>query len=272
MTRWLVRFGYDGRPFAGWARQPARSTVEGAIDRGVARHGLPVSRAPYSVASRTDRGVSAVGNALALTSALPGASLLRSLNGLSPEIFFTHATPVDESFRVRSATSRVYLYFESPTPEHLERWRSAARLFTGEIDARSFGRGLPGDWPQWRNIESVRLRPEPTGLEIEVTAPSFVWGMVRKIVAALREIGSGRLDEPRLQSAIVGRRRLALPMAEPEPLVLWDVRYPVRWAHTWLGPNRSQIRAWSGARTEALARQRVLETLHGGAPRPTGAE
>ncbi|MCI4322345.1 MAG: hypothetical protein L3K05_08590, partial [Thermoplasmata archaeon] len=65
------------------------------------------------MASRTDRGVSARGNALALTSPLPGAGLLRALNGLRPEIFFTAATEVEEAFRPRAARSRTYRYWEA---------------------------------------------------------------------------------------------------------------------------------------------------------------
>ena len=109
-TRWLVRFGYDGTTFHGWARQPGIRTVEGQILLAVVRRGIApsVGSAKIGVASRTDRGVSAVGNALTLTSAFPPTALLRALNGIEPDIFFTAATAVPESFRVRSAVRRVY--------------------------------------------------------------------------------------------------------------------------------------------------------------------
>lgn len=266
-TRWLVRFGYDGRPFDGWARQPGRSTVEGTLDRAIAHHRLSLSRAPFAVASRTDRGVSAAGNAMIIESELPGPIVLRSLNGLSPAVFFTQATAVDLTFRVRGAIRRVYRYFESRPPSHPDRWNEAARLFSGQIDVRSFGKGIPVDRPQWRDVESVSLQSEPAGSWIEVQAPSFVWGMVRKIVGALREIDSGRLELDTLTQALTGRRRLTLPMAEPEPLVLWDVEYGNSWEHRWAGPNRHQARWWEQQRREAAARGRVLTALASGFPR-----
>lgn len=266
-TRFLVRFGYDGRSFLGWARQPGLPTVEGEIDRGIVRHRLPVSRAPVLVASRTDRGVSAVGNALVLESELSGPALLRALNGFSPKIFFTRATPVPESFRVRSATRRVYRYFEPHSPTNPELWRQAARMISGRIDARSFGRGLPSASPQWRTVEAVEVVSPVADWTIEVRAPSFVWGMVRKLVAALREVDSGRLSLARLAAALAGESRLTLPMAEPEPLVLWDVEFPLEWEYVWNGPNRHQVRWWDQARSEAVVRQRVIEAV---APRSEG--
>ncbi|HEY6238704.1 MAG TPA: tRNA pseudouridine(38-40) synthase TruA, partial [Thermoplasmata archaeon] len=57
--RWLVRFGYDGSGFAGWARQPGRRTVEGELHEGIVRAKVAASAeaARPRVASRTDRGV-----------------------------------------------------------------------------------------------------------------------------------------------------------------------------------------------------------------------
>jgi tRNA pseudouridine38-40 synthase len=230
----------------------------------MARHHLPTSRAPFAVASRTDRGVSAVGNALVVGSDLSGPALLRSLNGLSPAVFFTRATVVEETFRVRRAIRRTYRYFEPSDPARPELWEAAARLFAGTVDVRSFGRGVPADRPQWRTVESVTIHPEKSGLVVEVRAPFFVWGMVRKILGALREIGAERLDLAQLSEALRGRRRLTLPMAEPEPLVLWDIEYPIVWQHVWNGPNRHQARWWALAGAEARVRQRVLHAIERG--------
>jgi tRNA pseudouridine38-40 synthase len=222
---------------------------------------MPISRAPLDVASRTDRGVSAVGNALVVSSDLSGSALLRSLNGISTSIFFTRAVAVDASFRVRRARRRVYRYFEPMPPAHPDLWADAAGLFRGEIDVRSLGRGLPIDRPAWRTVESVIVTESGSGPRIDVIAPSFVWGMVRKIVGALREIDAGRLVLAQLQHALAGEQRLTLPLAEPEPLVLWEVDLPVEWSHTWDGPTRHQARAWASVRAENRARIQVLDAL-----------
>ncbi len=263
VTRWLVRFGYDGRGFYGWASQPGRRTVEGEILRGLERRGLrsPDGRPSLEVASRTDRGVSARGNALVLRADLPGAALLRALNGILPELCFTHLTPVAETFRVRSALGRTYRYFD-PHPVLVGAVRAdAMRALRGRIDARSFGRGLPPGQPCWRTIDSISSRSIRGGTVIEVAAPSFAWGMVRKIVAALRLVDTGGISVDQLRAAAEGRLRLTLPLAEPEPLVLWDVSYPIRWELAWQGPDRHQASHWTGERASLWARRQVLDAV-----------
>jgi len=262
-TRWVVRFGYDGTAFFGWARQPGLRTVEGEILRGLVRQRIVSSAvgAQLEVASRTDRGVSARGNALSLAASLTGPKLLKALNGLSPELFFTSATPAPDGFRVRHAVRRVYRYYEPAAGWDLDRWRSSATLFARTVDVRSLGRGLSPHHPVWRTIESVTVEPSGTVFVVEVRAPSFVWGMVRKILGALREVDRGRVTPSRLAGALAGGERLPLPMAEPERLVLWDVEYPVSWSHAWTGPTRHQLRWWRTTHDALTARAMVLSAL-----------
>jgi tRNA pseudouridine38-40 synthase len=258
-----VRFGYDGLAFHGWARQPGLRSVEGEILRGLVRSRLTPSaaQAELEVASRTDRGVSAVGNALAMTTGSPAPITLRALNGISPEIFFTAASPLPPGFRVRRAVRRVYRYFE-PIGEHdVDRWREAAGLFSGTVDVRSLGRGLSPAEPVWRTIESVRVESRDEMLMVEVRAPSFVWGMVRKIVGALRTVDRKPESRASLAAALAGRVRLTLPMAEPERLLLWDVEYPFPWTVRWEGPNRHQARWWKASREALAVRTDLLAAL-----------
>ena len=274
MTRWLVRFGYDGSRFLGWARQPGARTIEGCIRDGLTRRNIAPSAdgAHLEVASRTDRGVSARANALALVSEVPPDSLLRRLNAISPEIFFTAIAPLAPGFRVRHADRRVYRYFDPRPPIDPVGGTRAAELFRGRIDVRSFGRGLAGSAPVWRTVEAVTVRSWQDGRTIEVRAPSFVWGMVRKIVGALREVDLGRLSIGRLEEAIKGHARLTLPLSEPDGLVLWEVQYgSVPWVATWPGPNRHQA-AYVVSTREALAgRQAVVRAIFDRQLRPSDA-
>ncbi len=245
MSRWLVRFGYDGAGFYGWARQPGLRTVEGTLRAGLVRRAI-VDRpeaARLDVASRTDRGVSARGNALALSAALSPPALLKALNGIAPDLFFTDLAPVSADFRARQAVSRWYRYFEPAAGHDPAFWSRVTRRLQGPVDVRSLGRGLPGTEPIWRTIDSVEVSArDPEWLVVDVRAPSFVWGMVRKIVGALRAVEAGTLAADTLEVALQGRQRLTLPMAEAEGLVLWEVHYPTPWAISWGGPNRHQAR------------------------------
>lgn len=260
-ARWLIRLGYDGTGFGGWAVQPGRVTIEGVLRTHLSRHGLTDAGSAVEVASRTDRGVSAVGNAVSLRSPLSGPALLRALNGASPRVFFTAAASVPDDFRVRRALSREYRYHYASPPIRPDRVDEAARLIAGSVDVRSFGRALPASEPVRRTVESVRYEALERGGVLIIKAPSFVWGMVRKIVGALREVDSGRLPISRLSRALRGEERLTLPMAEPEPLVLWDVEYGLPWQYLWNGPNRHQARWWAVARAETETRRYVLDRL-----------
>lgn len=271
MTRWLVQFGYDGQGFQGYARQPGARTVEGEILRGLRRLRLPVPTegAGVEVASRTDRGVSARANALTLAASIPGTALLRALNGIAPDIFFRRASPVPPGFRVRKAIRRWYRYHETGPVRSLPRWRSAARALEGAIDVRSFGREIPSAAPQFRTVDSVTISPRRWGVAVDVRAPSFVWGMVRKIVAALRAVDREELSLESLREAVAGRRRLALPLAEPEPLVLWEVRYPIRWQLVRGSPHAHQRRYWAKQQQAVRARGPVVAALS--PPEATGS-
>lgn len=258
--RWVVRFGYDGSVFAGWARQPGLRTVEGEVIAGLEKHGRGAA-VGLEVASRTDRGVSARGNALAVESSLRGPSLLRQLNGICPAIFFSAAAPFPAERRVRSAVRRTYRYFSSGPPGRAARWRSASRGLLGTIDVRSFGRALPSDRPSYRTVESISVDEVPGGLVLEIRAPSFVWGMVRKIVAALDACGEGRLEATELAEAAAGGRRLTLPLAPAEGLVLWEVEYPFAWTVRWAGPTRHQRAWWEGIDADLWRRARIRDAL-----------
>ncbi len=261
--RWLVRFGYDGLAFAGWARQPGLRTVEGDLLRGLARHvRSDGGKARIEVASRTDRGVSARANALVLPTDLNGPTLLRQLNGIAPEIFCTAATPVPDGFRVRAADRRVYRYLVPGGDHDLRRWERVAQAVTGTIDVRSFGRAIPTAEPCWRDVESIRVSPDAGGLRVEVVARSFVWGMVRKIIGAFLEHEAGRLTVGRLEDAARGKVRLTLPLADPEGLTLWEVQYPLPWTVLWSGANRYQAE-WARKQREQLwVRSRTVEELY----------
>jgi len=266
--RWLVRFGYDGSGFAGWARQPGQRTVEGEIHQGLVRAKIAPSAdaGRPRVASRTDRGVHARGNALAISSRLDGPALLRALNGIAPDVFFTHARSVPEAFAARGAASRWYRYFEPSAGRDLGRWREAAELFRGDIDVRSFGRSVDPARPVWRTVDRVEVHGHGDCLVVDVRAPSFVWGMVRKIVAALRGYDSGRFALGTLRAATEGHRRCAVPMAEPERLVLWEVDYPGAWEVEAVGLAGHQRRAARRAQEATSARRAVVSGLWASAP------
>ena len=264
-VRWLIRFGYDGSGFHGWASQPGLRTVEGELLRALRRRGLRTEAGDghLVVASRTDRGVSARANALALASRLDGPSLLRVLNGLVPDVFFSAAEPVAPECSPRRAELRRYRYFEPAGGRVETDWRRLLAHFVGPVDTRSFGRAVPSEAPAPREVTEARVRRDGPWLVIDLAAPSFVWGMVRKIVSAVRATASGTLPEAHLVDAIAGRRRLTLPLAEPDRLVLWEVVYPFDFRVQSPGFSLRQRKFWEGERHRASAHAVILDRIVG---------
>jgi tRNA pseudouridine38-40 synthase len=264
VRRWRVRFGYDGAPFEGWARQPGRRTVEGTILGGLPRCGVASSPAAarLEIASRTDRGVSARANVLALSSDLEGVPLLRALNGIAPEIFFTGAREVDADFRVRAPLWREYRYLLPAGTSDLAAWSELARRFVGQpIDVRSFARGVPMDRPCWRRIDELEILAGDEGPALRIRASGFLWGMVRKIVGALELSAAGSLEPGELDRALNGDLRLPVPMAPAGGLVLWEVEFGSPWEFSLDYRTRHQRRHFDDARRDAVLRARLLPVL-----------
>ncbi len=209
--------------------------------------------------------MSARGNALALSAPLPGGPLLRALNGIAPDLFFSHAREVPDGFRPRRALGRWYRYFEPARGRNPAVWQTAASALVGRIDVRSFGRGLPSGAPVWRDVTRVDVRTAGAFLEVDIEAPSFVWGMVRKIVAGLRAVEDGTLALADLAAAARGETRLMLPLAAAEGLVLWEVLYPEPWDGPEFVPTRRQRAARERTVKLARLRERVVSELWGNA-------
>jgi tRNA pseudouridine38-40 synthase len=79
----------------------------------------------------------------------------------------------------------------------------AAQAFVGRHDFSAFG----GADPQpVRNVHHVRVRREGNLVTIDVRADAFLRGMVRRMVAALLEVGKGRIEEDAVAAALAERQ------------------------------------------------------------------
>src|SRR2546428_14123352 len=107
-----MKVAYRSADFHGQARQPGLATVEGEILRALVRtHAIRDLRtARFQSASRTDRGVSALGNVVAFDSGLRPEAAVRAFNAKSRGVWGWAAAAVQEDFSARKATERWYRY------------------------------------------------------------------------------------------------------------------------------------------------------------------
>ncbi|MDI6819894.1 MAG: tRNA pseudouridine(38-40) synthase TruA [Candidatus Hodarchaeaceae archaeon] len=225
--RYAFLVAYDGTRYFGFARQPGLSTVEAELLRAFERFEFyrELSHARYRVAARTDRGVSALGQVIALD-ALKRPNL-RALNAsLPPDIAILGATKVEPSFDPRGQAMRKHYRYicEAPKGFNPNKARAAAALLVGTHDFRNFCKREKG-----RSTEAKLERASVRGgkiLTFDFAAKAFLWQQVRRLVNALLAVGTGRMTIARLREMLDGRMDAPIAPAPPEGLILMKIEYP----------------------------------------------
>ena len=225
--RWAFRIGYLADGFLGYARQPKGATVEGLLRTQLRRRGIfeDDEAAGFQTASRTDRGVHALGNVIAFDTTLAGEKVARALNALDPRVFCFGFAEVPRDFQPRDARERWYRYLLPGGGHDLAKWRSHAKLFVGEHDFASFSRPDTAQRSTRRRVISLTVTPHGDLWHLDLRGTAFLWGQVRKTVAALEMLEEGRLTPTLVGQALAGRVRLTLPLAPPQRLILMEVAY-----------------------------------------------
>lgn len=216
MTCLKLTLEYDGSAFHGWQAQPGDvRTVGGEFARAVS---TIAGESPALVAAgRTDAGAHSLGQVVSfeLAGEVDPARVREALNAvLPPDVVVVDAEAVEPGFHARfSARRRHYRYlvqnrgarsavlrgraWQVGRELDLAAMRSAARSLVGRNDLAGFGTD-PGGRNTVRNLQrlSIRRLREASGalLAFELTADAFLYGMVRRIVGFLVEVGLSRRD------------------------------------------------------------------------------
>ncbi len=243
MPRYRLDVAYDGSEFHGFARQPTVRTVQGEVEAALET----ILRVPVVTvgAGRTDAGVHARGQVMSfgVDHVLDPDRLRRSLNRmLRPEIAVTAVREVPDDFDARfSARSRRYRYqvlaapihdpllrhtsWHVPEPLDPEAMEQAAIGFLGEHDFASFCRAAAGR-STVRTVLESRWETDGRLLVYWIEAHAFCHQMVRSIVGFCVDAGRGRVEPGSVAEVLARRDRAAArPIAPPQGLILWEVRY-----------------------------------------------
>ena len=250
-SRWRLDLAYDGAAFRGFALQPDKPTVVGAVRAAIARS-LRLNEEPFLVgAGRTDAGVHAIAQVVSLD--LPAEVLeasdvegfLRSLNGqLRGSVIVTSARQVRDDFSARhSAQWRAYRYLVAPAaslsptaalawcvagPLDDEAMNAAAALVLGEHDFRAFCKRPadkgPGealvrrvDEAYWtRSVDSLTLSVSGEPFYVfSIRAKAFCHNMVRRLTSTLVAVGQGQLAPHEVTARLASLSGVGLPAPAP---------------------------------------------------------
>ncbi len=248
----VVKLGYRGEAFCGFAEQPGQRTVAGEL-----RRALETSlRRPIELvcAGRTDAGVHAISQFVSVPvrrEELPasGQGLLRSLVALTPDdLSVSELYLAPEGFSARfDAQSRAYRYricagSSRPVMAYDHSWwykggldveamNAAAQLLVGEHDFKSFCKAISAvDKPTCRFVESLAVHEvEEAGEKlvcIDIRGNAFLHNMVRTIAGTLVEVGRGH-RKPEWVAEVLAAcdRKAAGPCAPAKGLCFVDVDY-----------------------------------------------
>jgi tRNA pseudouridine38-40 synthase len=208
---------YDGSEFHGWQAQPAdrgQRTVAGELAGAIATVTGETPR--LLAAGRTDAGAHSLGQTVnfELARAIAPERLCLALNASLPfDIAVLRADLAPADFHARfSARRRHYRYlvenrdarsavlrqraWQVRQPLDLARMRGAAGQLLGRRDLAAFGRD-PGGRNTVRRLEALRIRrlrgvAEGALVAFDLSADAFLYGMVRRIVGFLVEVGAGQ--------------------------------------------------------------------------------
>lgn len=262
--RRAFRVAYDGRPFHGFQRQPAVSTVEDALFDAFRAHGVLGADAEkpsgYAAAGRTDAGVSALAQTVALD--CPEWLTPRALNAeLHDAVWaWAHADVPADFHATHHAVARTYVYHLYAPGADAERAREASRRLSGAHDFRN----LTSDDAGTERDLSLTVERDGDFLVLTARAGGFPRGFVRRVAALVRSVAAGaaprsKVDRVLDPAPLPGPE--GVPEAPPGPLVLAGVDYD---GPTFERDERAAADArafFADERTERRALARVAGTV-----------
>ena len=220
-VRYCARVEYDGTDYVGFQVQPGARTVQGELEAALARISGE-RRIRVVAAGRTDAGVHATDQVIAFTDprGRPAEELARALDALLPvDVAVRSLRRVPAGFNPRyAARYREYRYTiwngpRSPLRErqalgvrdqlNIAAMARAASVLEGRHDFSAFG---AAHRQPVRTVHRVRVRRQGQLVTIDVAGDAFLRQMVRRIVAALVEVGHGRTTEEAVAEALESRR------------------------------------------------------------------
>ncbi|OGS56181.1 MAG: tRNA pseudouridine(38-40) synthase TruA [Euryarchaeota archaeon RBG_19FT_COMBO_56_21] len=220
--RIALKFAYDGTSFHGFQRQPDRRTVEGTLVDALRKVGAIKSsrECGYRSSSRTDRGVSALGNIISFNTKFAVDHLCAAVNSEMEDVWAYAAVEVEQDFNPRFAKQRWYRYFLAKSDQDPDMMKAMSRRFVGVHDFSGYSRR--DDRNPMRKIDAINITQEGMFYVIDFRAESFLWNMVRRIVWMIDEGSSSRIPLEQV-GPDASRRPRRVGLAPPEYLVLMAI-------------------------------------------------
>ncbi|MGL4791308.1 MAG: tRNA pseudouridine(38-40) synthase TruA [Anaerotignaceae bacterium] len=213
MKKFLLTVAYDGSNYHGWQKQVDKTfpTVEEALEKALS----VFFKQPITCvgASRTDRGVHALGQRVTIdvNTTVPVERVALAMRSFLPEdISIVDAIEVDAGFHPRyHCLYKTYEYkvynakFKNPIFRNFSEFNHsnldiiamdrAGKFLIGTHDFKAFAAAGLGAKTTVRTIFNIEVKEKNGFIVIEVTGDGFLYNMVRIIAGTLIMVGEGRI-------------------------------------------------------------------------------
>ncbi|PLX42396.1 MAG: tRNA pseudouridine(38-40) synthase TruA, partial [Hyphomicrobiales bacterium] len=232
MPRYRLIIEYDGAGYVGWQQQDNGPSVQAALQQAV--KGFSGEEVRVFGAGRTDAGVHALGQAahIDLARAWDADRVREAMNAhlRGHAIAVLAVEEAAENFDARfSAVGRHYLYrivnrrpplalargqaWHVMQPLDAAAMHEAAQALIGRHDFSTFRDAQCQAKSPVKTLDAISVAREGEGVEIRVSARSFLHRQVRSIAGSLKKVGEGAWPPERMAEILkAADRRLCGPV------------------------------------------------------------
>jgi len=249
-VQYLIKVFYLGTDFAGSQFQPNERTVEGVLINALTKCGYITSKEDnhFKRASRTDLGVHARINIFSFFSDKKMYPIEINSNLPSDVGIWAYAIapePVNPRFLPKS---REYLYYFPirllPTPFNFELMHQALSFFKGTHDFKYLCKPEP-ERSTTRTIFEAECTQDQWFVKFRFVGDSFLWHQIRKMVQLLIDIGQESFSIWDLADVLRADPKyegIQFDNANPNGLILWDMKLPEEIEHLFIIEEKSMER------------------------------
>jgi tRNA pseudouridine38-40 synthase len=247
MHRYKLTIEYDGTAYAGWQKQPDQRGVQQAIEEAV--FAFTGEEVTVRGAGRTDAGVHALGQVAHCDLGkdwridVVRDALNAHLRSRDDSVSIVSVEMAAPDFDARlSATKRHYIYriidrrppltlekfraWHCPRPLDADAMHAGARHLIGKHDFTTFRASECQAKSPVKTLDQCDVLRTGTGIEIHVSARSFLHHQVRSMAGSLVEVGLGKWQPDEVARRLAARDRARCgPQAPAMGLYFLKVEY-----------------------------------------------
>lgn len=239
-----LKIAFDGTNYYGWQKQKDKPTIAGTLENVISK--VCNENIKIIGQGRIDKGAHAISQIATFktNSKIPAYSLKNALNSFLPyDIIIKDAEDIDLLFNPRYAKERKYRYvvlnqtsnsllflrysYFHPLPLSIERMKEASCIFIGKKDFSEFIKKDERNPVREIKSISINLRKGAFGENLiffDITGKSFLYNMIRRIVAILIKVGEANLKLADVSSIFIEKKSVGL-IVPSSGLFLMEVNY-----------------------------------------------